>query len=92
METGHWLMQILYNACIVLIANSYVFKEPVLITGRFSFYGRIKSNQYIYHEIAQEIIMNVEIIEELTEASKNGTVYSQRLFRRSTKLNLWFRL
>jgi small-conductance mechanosensitive channel len=29
METGQWVDGDLYNGRIVLIANSYVFKEPV---------------------------------------------------------------
>jgi hypothetical protein len=39
METGQWVDGDLYNGRIVLIANSYVFKEPVFNSGDFPFYG-----------------------------------------------------
>jgi small-conductance mechanosensitive channel len=40
METGQWVDGDLYNGRIVLIANSYVFKEPVFnYSGDFPFYG-----------------------------------------------------
>jgi small-conductance mechanosensitive channel len=62
METGQWVDGDLYNGRIVLIANSYVFKEPVFnYSGEFPFlWDEIKipiqfgSN----YEKAQEIILN----------------------------------
>jgi small-conductance mechanosensitive channel len=40
METGQWVDGDLYNGRIVLIANSYVFKEPVFnYSGDFPFMG-----------------------------------------------------
>lgn len=40
METGQWVDGDLYNGRIVLIANSYVFKEPVFnYSGIFNFVG-----------------------------------------------------
>ncbi|MGO4822290.1 MULTISPECIES: mechanosensitive ion channel family protein [unclassified Flavobacterium] len=65
METGQWVDGDLYNGRIVLIANSYVFKEPVFnYSGEFPFlWDEIKipiqfgSN----YEQAQEIILNAGI-------------------------------
>ncbi|SDX42933.1 mechanosensitive ion channel family protein [Flavobacterium degerlachei] len=77
METGQWVDGDLYNGRIVLIANSYVFKEPVFnYSGDFPFlWDEIKipiqfgSN----YEKAQEIILNagVEVAGDLTEKSKD---------------------
>ncbi|MEZ7515468.1 mechanosensitive ion channel family protein [Flavobacterium frigidarium] len=87
METGQWVDGDLYNGRIVLIANSYVFKEPVFnYSGDFPFlWDEIKIPiQYgSDYEIAQEIIMNAgnSIAEELTEASKQQWHSLQNKYR-----------
>lgn len=76
METGQWVDGDLYNGRIVLIANSYVFKEPVFnYSGDFPFlWDEIKIPiQYgSNYEKAQEIILNsgIEVAGDLTEKSK----------------------
>ncbi|MBU2061959.1 MAG: mechanosensitive ion channel family protein [Bacteroidetes bacterium] len=87
METGQWVDGDLYNGRIVLIANSYVFKEPVFnYSGDFPFlWDEIKIPiQYgSDYEIAQDIIMNAgnSIAEELTEASKQQWHSLQNKYR-----------
>lgn len=87
METGQWVDGDLYNGRIVLIANSYVFKEPVFnYSGDFPFlWDEIKIPiQYgSNYEIAQEIILNAgnSIAEELTEASKQQWHSLQNKYR-----------
>ncbi|WP_339655505.1 mechanosensitive ion channel domain-containing protein [Flavobacterium frigidarium] len=87
METGQWVDGDLYNGRIVLIANSYVFKEPVFnYSGDFPFlWDEIKIPiQYgSSYEIAQDIIMNAgnSIAEELTEASKQQWHSLQNKYR-----------
>ncbi|MEZ4877872.1 MAG: mechanosensitive ion channel family protein [Flavobacterium sp.] len=76
METGQWVDGDLYNGRIVLIANSYIFKEPVFnYSGDFPFlWDEIKvpiqfgSN----YEKAKQIILNVglEVAGDLTLESK----------------------
>ena len=76
METGEWVSGDLYNGRIVLIANSFVFKEPVFnYSGDFPFlWDEIKipiaygSN----YDKAKEIIFNagMKIVEELPTESK----------------------
>jgi small-conductance mechanosensitive channel len=76
METGQWVDGDLYNGRIVLIANSYIFKEPVFnYSGDFPFlWDEIKipiqfgSN----YEKAKEIILSVgiEVAGDLTSESK----------------------
>ena len=76
METGEWVSGDLYNGRIVLIANSFVFKEPVFnYSGDFPFlWDEIKipiaygSN----YDKAKEIIFNagMKIVEELPAESK----------------------
>lgn len=76
METGQWVDGDLYNGRIVLIANSYVFKEPVFnYSGDFPFlWDEIKIPiQYgSNYEMAQEIILRagVEVAGDLTVTSK----------------------
>lgn len=76
METGQWVEGDLYNGRIVLIANSYVFKEPVFnYSGDFPFlWDEIKIPiQYgSNYEKAKEIILNVgiEVAGDLTNTSK----------------------
>lgn len=75
METGQWVDGDLYNGRIVLIANSYVFKEPVFnYSGDFPFlWDEIKIPvQYgSDYELAKEIILNagIEIAGNLSELS-----------------------
>jgi len=76
METGQWVDGDLYNGRIVLIANSYIFKEPVFnYSGDFPFlWDEIKipiqfgSN----YEKAKQVILNVgiEVAGDLTIESK----------------------
>jgi small-conductance mechanosensitive channel len=76
METGQWVDGDLYNGRIVLIANSYVFKEPVFnYSGDFPFlWDEIKIPiQYgSDYEKAKEIILKVgvEVAGDLTIKSK----------------------
>jgi small-conductance mechanosensitive channel len=76
METGQWVDGDLYNGRIVLIANSYVFKEPVFnYSGDFPFlWDEIKIPiQYgSNYEMAKEIILNagIETAGDLTLTSK----------------------
>lgn len=76
METGQWVDGDLYNGRIVLIANSYVFKEPVFnYSGDFPFlWDEIKIPiQYgSNYEMAKEIILRagVEVAGDLTATSK----------------------
>ncbi len=66
METGQWVDGDLYNGRIVLIANSFVFKEPVFnYSGDFPFlWDEIKIPiQYgSNYELAKEIILNTGIV------------------------------
>ncbi len=76
METGQWVDGDLYNGRIVLIANSFVFKEPVFnYSGEFPFlWDEIKIPvQYgSNYERAQEIInrAGVLVAGDLTEKSR----------------------
>lgn len=76
METGQWVDGDLYNGRIVLIANSYVFKEPVFnYSGDFPFlWDEIKIPiQYgSNYDLAREIILKVgiEVAGDLSVTSK----------------------
>lgn len=76
METGQWVDGDLYNGRIVLIANSFVFKEPVFnYSGDFPFlWDEIKIPiQYgSNYDKTKEILLNVgqNIVGELRESSK----------------------
>jgi len=76
METGQWVDGDLYNGRIVLIANSYVFKEPVFnYSGDFPFlWDEIKIPiQYgSNYDLAKEIILKVgiEVAGDLSVTSK----------------------
>lgn len=76
METGDWVDGDLYNGRIVLIANSYVFKEPVYnYSGDFPFlWDEIKIPiQYgSNYEKAKEIFLNIgkEVAGDISERSK----------------------
>lgn len=87
METGQWVDGDLYNGRIVLIANSYVFKEPVFnYSGDFPFlWDEIKipiqfgSNYEKATEILQKI--GVEVAGDLTKQSKEKWVVLQNKYR-----------
>jgi small-conductance mechanosensitive channel len=76
METGQWVDGDLYNGRIVLIANSYIFKEPVFnYSGDFPFlWDEIKIPiQYgSNYEKATQILNNVgrEVAGDLTDESR----------------------
>ncbi|MGK2862089.1 MAG: mechanosensitive ion channel family protein [Chitinophagaceae bacterium] len=76
METGQWVDGDLYNGRIVLIANSFVFKEPVFnYSGDFPFlWDEIKIPvQYgSNYEMAKELFKTVakEVAGDLTENSQ----------------------
>ncbi|MBL7128594.1 MAG: mechanosensitive ion channel [Ignavibacteria bacterium] len=75
METGQWVNGDLYNGRIVLVANSFVFKEPVFnYSGQFPFlWDEIKIPiQYgSNYEKTKEILTNVgkEVVGDLSEQS-----------------------
>lgn len=87
METGQWVDGDLYNGRIVLIANSFVFKEPVFnYSGNFPFlWDEIKipiqygSNYDKTKEILLEIGNNVA--GDLTQQSKEKWTELQNKFR-----------
>ncbi|MDD2797105.1 MAG: mechanosensitive ion channel family protein [Bacteroidales bacterium] len=76
METGQWVDGDLYNGRIVLIANSYVFKEPVFnYSGEFPFlWDEIKIPiQYgSNYDLASELIMEaaIKVVGDLSDQSK----------------------
>lgn len=87
METGEWVDGDLYSGRIVLIANSYVFKEPVFnYSGDFPFlWDEIKipvqfgSN----YDLAESIILNAGkmVAGDLSQASKDNWTNLQNTFR-----------
>jgi small-conductance mechanosensitive channel len=87
METGQWVDGDLYNGRIVLIANSYVFKEPVFnYSGDFPFlWDEIKIPiQYgSNYDMAKEIILNagIEVAGDLTVRSKEKWKSLQNKYR-----------
>ncbi|UQD57166.1 mechanosensitive ion channel family protein [Flavobacterium sp. K5-23] len=87
METGQWVDGDLYNGRIVLIANSYVFKEPVFnYSGDFPFlWDEIKIPiQYgSNYDKAKEIILNagIEVAGDLTVRSKEKWKILQNKYR-----------
>jgi small-conductance mechanosensitive channel len=87
METGQWVDGDLYNGRIVLIANSYVFKEPVFnYSGDFPFlWDEIKIPiQYgSNYEMAQEIILSagIAVAGDLTVTSKEKWKSLQKKYR-----------
>lgn len=87
METGQWVDGDLYNGRIVLIANSFVFKEPVFnYSGDFPFlWDEIKIPiQYgSNYEKAKDIFMKIgiEVAGDLTEKSKEKWVALQSKYR-----------
>ena len=87
METGQWVDGDLYNGRIVLIANSFVFKEPVFnYSGDFPFlWDEIKIPvQYgSDYNKAREIILQtgIEVAGDLTQKSREKWVDLQDKFR-----------
>lgn len=87
METGQWVDGDLYNGRIVLIANSFVFKEPVFnYSGDFPFlWDEIKIPiQYgSNYEKAKEIFLNIgkEVVGDVSEQSKEKWIYLQNKYR-----------
>jgi len=87
METGQWVDGDLYNGRIVLVANSFVFKEPVFnYSGDFPFlWDEIKIPiQYgSNYEMAKEIFMRVgkEVAGDISEKSKDKWLSLQQKYR-----------
>ena len=87
METGQWVDGDLYNGRIVLIANSFVFKEPVFnYSGEFPFlWDEIKIPiQYgSNYEKATEIFTQIgnEVAGDLTEKSREKWRALQNKYR-----------
>lgn len=87
METGQWVDGDLYNGRIVLIANSFVFKEPVFnYSGDFPFLWDEIKIPIMYgsnYEKAKEIILNIGIRDagDLTAQSKNVWIEMQNKYR-----------
>lgn len=87
METGQWVDGDLYNGRIVLIANSFIFKEPVFnYSGDFPFlWDEIKIPvQYgSDYNKAREIILQtgIEVAGDLTQKSKEKWVSLQNIYR-----------
>lgn len=87
METGQWVDGDLYNGRIVLIANSYVFKEPVFnYSGDFPFlWDEIKIPiQYgSNYDLAKEIILKagIEVAGDLSALSKEKWHSLQNKYR-----------
>lgn len=87
METGQWVDGDLYNGRIVLIANSYVFKEPVFnYSGDFPFlWDEIKipiqygSNYDKTTELLESI--GKEVAGDLTKLSKEKWIALQNKYR-----------
>ncbi|GIZ08568.1 mechanosensitive ion channel family protein [Flavobacterium sp. UMI-01] len=87
METGQWVDGDLYNGRIVLIANSYVFKEPVFnYSGNFPFlWDEIKVPvQYgSDYEKAKTILLEIgkNVAGDLTQQSREKWSEMQNKFR-----------
>lgn len=87
METGQWVDGDLYNGRIVLIANSFVFKEPVFnYSGDFPFlWDEIKIPiQYgSNYDLAKEIIekAGIDIAGNHSETSKGNWKVMQNKYR-----------
>ncbi len=87
METGQWVDGDLYNGRILLIANSFVFKEPVFnYSGDFPFlWDEIKipiqygSNYDKTKELLEKV--GLEIAGDLTEQSKDKWTSMQNKYR-----------
>jgi small-conductance mechanosensitive channel len=87
METGQWVDGDLYNGRIVLIANSFVFKEPVFnYSGEFPFlWDEIKipikfGSNYDKAKVLMLKIGN-DVIGDLTEKSQEKWLKLQSMYR-----------
>ena len=86
METGQWVDGDLYNGRIVLVANSFVFKEPVFnYSGQFPFLWdeiKIPIEYQSNYEKAKEMITIIgkEVIGDLGEQSKEKWNTLQRKY------------
>lgn len=87
METGQWVDGDLYNGRIVLITNSFVFKEPVFnYSGDFPFlWDEIKIPiQYgSNYDLASEIIQQAanDVVGDISEKSKEKWIALQKEYR-----------
>ncbi|WP_418263807.1 mechanosensitive ion channel family protein [Flavobacterium faecale] len=87
METGQWVDGDLYNGRIVLIANSYVFKEPVFnYSGDFPFlWDEIKIPvQYgSDYDMARALLLEIggKVAGDLTQQSREKWMGLQNKFR-----------
>ncbi|GGB67938.1 mechanosensitive ion channel protein MscS [Flavobacterium suaedae] len=87
METGQWVDGDLYNGRIVLVANSFVFKEPVFnYSGDFPFLWdelKIPVQYGSDYDLAKEILLKVgnEVAGNLSEESQAKWHSLQRKYR-----------
>ena len=87
METGQWVDGDLYNGRIVLIANSFVFKEPVFnYSGDFPFLWdeiKIPIHYGSNYDMASQLIMRAgnEIANKLSEESHSKWMSLQNKYR-----------
>jgi small-conductance mechanosensitive channel len=87
METGQWVDGDLYNGRIVLIANSFVFKEPVFnYSGDFPFLWDVIKIPIQYgsnYDKTKEILekVGIEIVGDLTQQSKEKWTSMQSKYR-----------
>jgi len=87
MELGQWVDGDLYNGRIVLVANSFVFKEPVYnYSGDFPFLWDEIKVPIMYgsnYELAKSIILKAgeEVAGDLTERSREKWVDMQKKYR-----------
>ncbi|MFL9845911.1 mechanosensitive ion channel family protein [Flavobacterium rhizosphaerae] len=87
METGQWVDGDLYNGRIVLIANSFVFKEPVFnYSGDFPFLWdelKVPIQYGSNYDLAKEILLKagIEVVGSLPEESHEKWNKLQRKYR-----------
>ncbi|AWG21524.1 transporter [Flavobacterium faecale] len=87
METGQWVDGDLYNGRIVLIANSYVFKEPVFnYSGDFPFLWdeiKIPVSYGSDYDLARKLLLEIgaKVAGDLTQQSKEKWAQLQNKFR-----------
>ena len=87
METGQWVDGDLYNGRIVLVANSFVFKEPVYnYSGEFPFLWdeiKIPVQHGSDYRLVEEILVRIskELIGDLPERSLHKWDALQKKYR-----------
>ncbi|MEO6903837.1 MAG: mechanosensitive ion channel family protein [Bacteroidia bacterium] len=87
METGQWVDGDLYNGRIVLIANSFVFKEPVFnYSGDFPFLWdeiKIPISYGSNYDKTKSILLQIgkDVAGDLTELSKQTWITLQHQYR-----------